>query len=155
MNKQKLILLVSIAIGCIVFAGFLLFKTIKSKKEKGLFEKSLSCQSLINNIKNDIAKIPNEKNIVRDVSLKKIFYSKKENSCLYIVEYYGHNVAEGPYTVNLVNALTHETVESIFILGVTPGSNLNTAYYNIDGSKNMGGWNKLEEFYKHIKEKYE
>lgn len=109
MNKSKLILPISILIGCFILGGFYCINESKNqvsiKNEKQIesisFDKKVECAKFIPQLKEEA-----DKNYSTFIE---IFYSEKDDSCLYTTERYDGkgNLS----TRNFQNALTKETIK--------------------------------------------
>ena len=157
MKKLKLSLPISIIIGFLIIGLF--YYLAESEKQEcsnnqhgqnnqaEIFSKKIECGKLIPLIKQEIIKEDNERELSIVTKLIEVFYSEKENSCLYEVEYYDPEMMAGPYLINLKNALTNRTVKS-FMIGL-PGF---FDYYNVDGSRNNETWDELNALRDEINE---
>lgn len=111
MSKNKLIILIFVLIlTAVALVGIFVFKA-ESKKRMS-FENKIKCETYINTIED---KIKNEYDYLNylgsSAALNKIFYSPKENSCMYIINL--HNPSSNPriYSKIVKDALSHQVVQ--------------------------------------------
>lgn len=112
MDKHKLILPVSILLGCIILGGFYYTSQISKqnsiqiqtnnllqKQQEDLFNKNQDCFKYKEVLEK---KLLNKESPFGETSLEQIFYSPKQNSCLYVeysVESFGGKLS-GEYCYN-------------------------------------------------------
>lgn len=123
MDKHKLILPVSILLGCVILGGFyykveitkqaLLEKQqlikLEADKKADYFKKKTECEKYKNEIIKNVEQNNSSKFSLRTEILEELFYSPKENSCLYTIVTYD-DTGNREYLV--FNALTNSKITS-------------------------------------------
>jgi len=121
MDKNKLVLPISILLGCIILGGFFYASQlskqqsiekqqavkIEEDKKADYFKKKIECEEYAESIKKEIDESNKGLFAMSIESFKTIFYSPKDNSCLYVTHRFPENREYFIY-----NALTKNKITS-------------------------------------------
>ncbi|MFA5124749.1 MAG: hypothetical protein WC473_02910 [Patescibacteria group bacterium] len=132
MDKHKLILLVSIVLGCIILGvGYYYLTSINNadyQKKNYLLLQKQECQKYINEIEKKLQDkedkvraedIAMSSGVYAEYKLDKIFYSSSRNSCLYVYSFEAFKDDHSQFykSFELIDYLTGESLE---LASVTP-----------------------------------